>query len=271
MPRLPYEAGGHGVGADIRLNARRAVALMDRFPVSDDVTYTVGDEEALEDWDPAELAAARGDKVQQVLGARRRAGLDGGGGGGAAGEEEDEALSNESPFFDGAAAGAAAAAAAAEEEWAGSWGMKASDVLGAAWEGEDAAVEEEGEEEDEEEEEDGEEEEGYEDEDDEGLGEEEGGYEGDEGDEGDAEAAILRQAGAALERLEADAARESARAASPAPAPAGGKEGRRRRRRGGDGGAGGGGGGGGDESDEAWLRSLGLGRGLDSLPGDFSL
>ena len=42
-------AGEMGVGAEFRVNARRALTLMDRFPVSDDVTYTVDEAETLDD------------------------------------------------------------------------------------------------------------------------------------------------------------------------------------------------------------------------------
>ncbi|EKX44184.1 hypothetical protein GUITHDRAFT_109969 [Guillardia theta CCMP2712] len=49
IPRLPYVPGERGVGAEIRLNARRALTLMDRFPVSDDLTYSIELDERLED------------------------------------------------------------------------------------------------------------------------------------------------------------------------------------------------------------------------------
>mmetsp|Transcript_4783 Transcript_4783/g.11511 ORF Transcript_4783/g.11511 Transcript_4783/m.11511 type:complete len:403 (+) Transcript_4783:504-1712(+) len=49
IPNLPFVAGGLGVGPELRLNARRALTLMDRFPVSDDVTYTVMDDERVDE------------------------------------------------------------------------------------------------------------------------------------------------------------------------------------------------------------------------------
>jgi len=49
IPRLPYVPGERGVGGEIRLNARRALTLMDRFPVSDDLTYSIELDERLED------------------------------------------------------------------------------------------------------------------------------------------------------------------------------------------------------------------------------
>ena len=36
--------GTRGVDAELRLSARRALTIMDRFPVSDDVTYVITDE-----------------------------------------------------------------------------------------------------------------------------------------------------------------------------------------------------------------------------------
>ena len=48
IPRLPFVADGMGVDAEFRVNARRALTLMDRFPVSDDVTYMVDEDETLD-------------------------------------------------------------------------------------------------------------------------------------------------------------------------------------------------------------------------------
>jgi len=47
IPRLPFVPNDRGASTALRLNARRAVTLMDRFPVSDDVTYTVSEEELM--------------------------------------------------------------------------------------------------------------------------------------------------------------------------------------------------------------------------------
>ena len=64
IPRLPYVPGARGVDAQLRLNARRALTIMDRFPVSDDVTYSIDDDEGLADDDTmalaGEMAAKRG-------------------------------------------------------------------------------------------------------------------------------------------------------------------------------------------------------------------
>jgi hypothetical protein len=61
---LVYEAlsctgvfvSGRGVDSALRLNARRALTLMDRFPVSDDVTYSIEEEEGLIDDDTVALS-----------------------------------------------------------------------------------------------------------------------------------------------------------------------------------------------------------------------
>ena len=47
---------GRGVDSALRLNARRALTLMDRFPVSDDVTYSIEEEEGLIDDDTVALS-----------------------------------------------------------------------------------------------------------------------------------------------------------------------------------------------------------------------
>jgi len=56
IPRLPYVPGARGVDSQLRLNARRALTIMDRFPVSDDVTYSINEDEGLADDDTMALA-----------------------------------------------------------------------------------------------------------------------------------------------------------------------------------------------------------------------
>jgi len=55
IPRLPFVPNDRGVTTSLRLQARRALTLMDRFPVSDDVTYTVSEDELMDDVRSAEL------------------------------------------------------------------------------------------------------------------------------------------------------------------------------------------------------------------------